>query len=89
MRKAAILLIALLVFPSLESMIASSPHPGASAAIHQHEHSRVPVATNVSYNTNTGKYHVSGCRYWGCKNCVTITKDEAIRRGGVACKVCG
>ena len=89
MRKAVLLLITLLVLPALDSVVASSRPPHATPAIHQHDDSRVPVATNVSYNTNTGKYHVSGCRYWGCKNCITITKDEAIRRRGVACKVCG
>ena len=53
-----------------------------------HVHQATPVSTTVSYNTKTGKYHVSGCRYWGCENCVTVSLEEARRRGGVPCKVC-
>lgn len=45
----------------------------------------------VAFNTETLKYHCLTCR-WAVrctKNCVKIKKSEAIRRGGVACKVCG
>ena len=45
----------------------------------------------VVFNTQSHKYHCATCEYAvRCtKNCVTITKEEAIKRGGVACKVCG
>lgn len=45
----------------------------------------------VFYNTQTGKYHQPWCR-WAKKctvNCIKIEKKEAIKRGGVPCKVCG
>lgn len=45
----------------------------------------------VVYNTKTGKYHAPYCQ-WAKKctvNCIKIDKQEAIRRGGVPCKVCG
>ena len=48
-------------------------------------------AETVIYNTNTGKYHQPWCR-WAKKctvNCIKIEKKEAIKRGGVPCKVCG
>lgn len=44
-------------------------------------------AQMVSINSKTGKYHEPGCRYYGCKNCVTVTISEAQARG-VPCKVC-
>src|SRR2546426_7497860 len=45
----------------------------------------------VAFNTKTLKYHCLKCQ-WAVKctqNCVTIKKSEAIKRGGVRCKVCG
>jgi hypothetical protein len=48
-------------------------------------------AYDVMYNTNTGKFHQLWCR-WAAKctvNCIKIEKKEAIKRGGVPCKVCG
>ncbi len=45
----------------------------------------------VAFNTKSLKYHCLSCE-WAIKctvNCVQIPKSEAIRRGGVPCKVCG
>jgi len=44
----------------------------------------------VAFNTKSHKYHCLECT-WAKKctvNCVNIPKSEAIRRGGVPCKVC-
>lgn len=49
------------------------------------------LAYMVMYNTKTNKYHQLWCR-WAAKctvNCIKIDKKEAVRRGGVPCKVCG
>ena len=45
----------------------------------------------VVFNTKSLKYHCSKCQYAvKCtKSCITIKKSEAIKRGGVPCKVCG
>ncbi|MDR1026723.1 MAG: hypothetical protein LBL47_04915 [Lactobacillus sp.] len=48
-------------------------------------------AQTVAYNTQTGKYHKQSCR-WAKKctrNCIYIDKKEAVKNGGVPCKVCG
>jgi len=45
----------------------------------------------VTFNTKTLKFHCSACT-WAKKctsNCIQIQKSEALRRGGVACKICG
>ncbi len=45
----------------------------------------------VAFNTKSHKYHCLECT-WAKKctvNCVNIPMSEAIRRGGVPCKVCG
>jgi hypothetical protein len=51
-----------------------------------------PVAEEVvAFNTKSLKYHCLQ-REWAKKctvNCVNVTRSEAIRRGGVPCKVCG
>ncbi len=46
---------------------------------------------SVVFNTQTHKFHCATCQsaIKCTKNCVTITKSEAIKRGGVPCKVCG
>jgi len=44
----------------------------------------------VMFNTNTLKYHKPTCR-WAkrcTRNCIPLKLGEAIRRGGVPCKVC-
>jgi hypothetical protein len=49
------------------------------------------IETQVAFNTSTLRYHGLGCR-WArkcTKNCVTIPLSEAVRRGGIPCKVCG
>ena len=49
------------------------------------------LAEMVMFNTKTLKYHKPSCR-WAIKctvNCIKIDKKEAIRRGGIPCKVCG
>lgn len=48
-------------------------------------------AEMVIYNLKTYKYHSVHCK-WAekCnKNCIKIDKKEAVRRGGIPCKVCG
>jgi hypothetical protein len=48
-------------------------------------------AYSVYYNTNSHKYHQHSCE-WAekcTKNCISIDHTDAIRRGGVPCKVCG
>jgi len=45
----------------------------------------------VYFNTKTLKFHHPSCR-WAkrcTRNCILIPRSEAIRRGGVPCKVCG
>jgi hypothetical protein len=45
----------------------------------------------VIFNTKTHKYHSVNCK-WAIrctKNCISLPLSEAIRRGGVPCKVCG
>lgn len=45
----------------------------------------------VMYNTQTGKFHSLSCR-WAQKctvNCIKIERQQAIKKGGVPCKVCG
>ena len=49
------------------------------------------MAKMVMYNTKTGKYHNLRC-VWALKctvNCIKIDKEQAIKRGGIPCKVCG
>jgi len=45
----------------------------------------------VYFNTKSHKYHCLTCSAAKrCTvNCIKISRDEAIRRGGVACKICG
>lgn len=49
------------------------------------------VAEMVMYNTKTGKFHKLDCE-WAKQctvNCIKIDRKEAIKRGGVPCKICG
>jgi len=51
----------------------------------------VCFAETVVFNVKTHKYHSTRCE-WALKctkNCIKIDKKEAIKRGGVPCKVCG
>lgn len=48
-------------------------------------------AEAVYYNVKTGKFHSFTCK-WAKKctvNCIKIDKKDAIKRGGIPCKVCG
>ena len=45
----------------------------------------------VFFNVKTHKFHAPTCE-WARKctrNCIRITREEAVKRGGVPCKVCG
>ena len=45
----------------------------------------------VFFNTQTFKYHCLTCK-WAKKctrHCIKLSRDEAVARGGIACKVCG
>ena len=48
-------------------------------------------AEMVVFNVKTYKYHSVKCQWTAkcTKNCIKIDKKEAIKRGGVPCKVCG
>ncbi|MBQ8476825.1 nuclease [bacterium] len=54
--------------------------------------SSAPVfAETVMFNTQTLKFHKLTCK-WAKKctvNCIKIDRKEAIKRGGIPCKVCG
>lgn len=41
-------------------------------------------------NVKSKKFHKQSCRYYSCKNCTREfqTREEAIKAGYVACKVC-
>ncbi len=44
----------------------------------------------VAFNPKSLKFHNPDCN-WAkkCKRCIRIKKSEAVKRGGVPCKVCG
>lgn len=45
----------------------------------------------VAFNVESKKYHCLSCK-WAIrctKNCIEVSRSEAKRRRGVACKVCG
>jgi len=46
---------------------------------------------NVVFNTKSLKYHTPNCKgAISCtKNCIAISKKDAVARGGVPCKMCG
>lgn len=46
-------------------------------------------AETVSFNVKSHKYHNSSCRYFNCKSCIKMKRQQAIKKGGVPCKVCG
>ena len=49
------------------------------------------VSREVLFNVKTHKFHAPSCE-WARKctrHCVRLTRDEAQKRGGVPCKVCG
>jgi hypothetical protein len=74
---------------------AGEPGPGhAVAAAQAPDHAaagKKDTDPDVSFNTNTLKYHCPSCT-WAkrcTKNCIKIKLSEAKERGGVACKSCG
>ncbi len=45
----------------------------------------------VAFNTQTHKYHCLTCT-WAIRctvHCIKVSRSDAVKRGGVACKVCG
>jgi hypothetical protein len=47
-------------------------------------------AYTVAFNLKTKKFHSLSCK-WAKKctvNCINMDKSEAVKRGGIACKVC-
>lgn len=58
-----------------------------------HAHDRIAISDSekVAFNTNSLKYHCPSCSAAKrCTvNCITVTRAEAKRRGGVPCKICG
>jgi hypothetical protein len=69
---------------------------GVAAAFYPASSHHVPVAVvaaerMVVFNVHTHKYHEPSC-VWAhrcTQSCVTIPLSEAIKRGGIPCKVCG
>lgn len=50
-----------------------------------------PSSALVAYNTKSGKYHCPSCR-WAVRctrNCIEISAEEAVNRGGISCSGCG
>ena len=45
----------------------------------------------VSFNKNTLKFHCPSCSAARrcTANCISISRSEAKKRGGIACKICG
>lgn len=48
-------------------------------------------AESVVFNTKSLKYHSPSCQYAKkcTQNCIKVEKSDAVKRGGVPCKVCG
>lgn len=94
MRMTAAVLAVLLLLP-LASVVASNDSGAESQqiAISQQDHGKVETSNDeiVSFNKSSLKYHCRTCT-WAkrcTQNCISMKKSEAIKRGGVACKVCG
>lgn len=88
MKRLPLLLVMCLILPLFAS---AGPVAEYEIANHTHDAARVSDDENVSFNKSSLKYHCRTCT-WAKKcteNCVTVTRAEAIKRGGVACKVCG
>lgn len=59
-----------------------------AAPAHAHVSSKDEV---VYFNVETLKFHCLECQ-WArrcTRNCIELRRSEALKRGGVACKVCG
>ena len=88
MRALCLLFAACLVLPPLAGDSSVEKH--APEAHIQEARASSNSAEKVSFNTSSLKYHCRTCT-WAKKcttNCISITKSEAVDRGGVACKVC-
>ncbi|HYO75999.1 MAG TPA: hypothetical protein VE010_06005 [Thermoanaerobaculia bacterium] len=88
-RTFAVLLALALLVPTLQSQPTAAPTSVPSV----HSHDRVPLsdAEKVDYNVRSGKYHCRSCSSArACTaNCITISRADAKRRGGVPCRRCG
>ena len=95
---AAVFATTVLIAPVAEARTSHSGHHATTAKSHATKRTRgtrsaraaAPAASGgtVSYNTNTGKYHNAGCRYWDCSNCISLPRSQA-ESSGSACKKCG
>lgn len=58
---------------------------------HVNDRTAISDSEKVAFNTNSLKYHCPSCSAAKrCTvNCITVTRAEAKRRGGVPCKICG
>jgi hypothetical protein len=66
-------------------------HAHAAGLQTEQSHSAEHAEDVVYFNTSTHKFHRMDC-IWAQRctvNCIAISRAEAVRRGGVACKVCG
>ena len=59
--------------------------------VHNVEKSAEQEEETVIYNTQSHKYHTPDCASAKrcTKNCISIKREEAIKRDGVPCKICG
>lgn len=76
---------------SNESSNSNSSYEGSSSSSSVNNTGESAQDEEVAFNTNSHKYHCPSC-VWAQKctrNCITTTLSEAIKRGGIACKVCG
>ena len=74
------ILLGMILAISLATVLAL-PYPVAATS----------ASEKVSVNVESLKFHCPTC-VWALrctKNCVTTTRADALKRGGVPCKVCG
>lgn len=79
------LVFLLMMFGSSSLLNGSNGIPAGSAEV------RSPKSETVYFNTNSKKFHSPSC-VWAkrcTRNCIPVSRDEALKQGGVACKVCG
>lgn len=85
MRRIAPVVLILLTLCIMQAPIAFSKSPAMRIG------SVSAKEVTVIFNTKTKKFHSPECR-WAIRctrNCISLSKSEAIRRGGVPCKICG
>lgn len=94
MRRSVALVLAVLVITPLVAALEPPNASGGPSRVTPGYHEHItPVAKTdetVSFNTNSLKYHCPTCSAARrcTRNCIDIKKSDAIRRGGVACKIC-